>query len=352
MTPYTGGFPIKTNDWTALVTPFNPDGSIDWRGLDQNLDFQIYSGMQPLSVGTTAESPTLSHDEHQEVNARILRRTGDKGFVIAGTGGNDTEEALKFTRHAYRSGARCILLVDCYYNGPSSKELREKYYSVIAKEFPDLAIVVYVIPFRTGTELSVEDLAILHKEYPNVIAVKEATENFARMAKTRLLLGKDFDIHSGDDGKTHEMMTRDDISANGVISVTSNILPLAVSEMAGNLRLNQLETAKEYADAMAPLFGAVTVKTVENGYHGFDGVAQKFRNPLPIKTLMNALGLPAGPCRPPLGRMTRQGVALLRAAAIESFTKNEKLFEQLEDFYGIDVEERLHDDKFWDPLGD
>ena len=130
--------------------------------------------------------------------------------------------------------------MDCYYNGPSSLELRTQYYEVIAKAFRKAFIMPYIIPGRTGTKMEVEDLAILHRKFKNVRSVKEATGDLARMARTRTLLGEDFDILSGDDDKTYEMMTRQDIRSSGVVSVIANIVPGPIGEMVKALSIGNM----------------------------------------------------------------------------------------------------------------
>jgi 4-hydroxy-tetrahydrodipicolinate synthase len=252
---------------------------------------------------------------------------------------------LRGTKHAVEVGAEATLLMDCYYNGPSTLELRTEYYEVVAKEFPQTVITPYIIPARTGTQLEVEDLAILHRNYTNCRAVKEATGDLERMAKTRRLLGDAFDILSGDDDMTVAMMTRDDIKAQGVVSVISNICPSVVAEMTAALSRGDLTRGRELAEALDPLFKIVTVKTIEE-YEGFQ-VPCKFRNPSAIKTLMRGLGLPAGPCRPPLGRMTPKATAIVRAAIRTIYEKNRELLTPLEDFYHIDFEERIARDEHW-----
>src|SRR3990170_5389277 len=217
--------------WTAMVTPFNRKGEVDFEGLEKNVQFQIENGAHLVPTGTTGESPTLDWREHDRVITRTVKLAKGKAFVIAGTGSNSTKEAFRGTKHAVEVGAQGALLVDCYYNGPSSLELRTQYYEVIARAFRKTFIVPYVIPGRTGTKLEVEDLAVLNRKYKNVRSVKEATGDLQRMAKTRTLLGEDFDILSGDDDKTFEMMTRNDIRSSGVVSVMSNIVPGPIGEM-------------------------------------------------------------------------------------------------------------------------
>ena len=264
--------------WTAMVTPFDRKGEVDFEGLEKNIQFQMENGANLVPTGTTGESPTLDWREHDRVITRTAKLAKGRAFVIAGTGSNSTKEALRGTKHAIEVGAQGALLVDCYYNGPSSLELRTQYYELIAKAFRRVFIVPYVIPGRTGTKLEVEDLAILHRKFKNVRAVKEATGDLGRMARTRTLLGEDFDILSGDDDKTYEMMTRQDIRASGVISVTSNVLPGPIGEMTKAILSGDMERANQLKTVLDPLFRVVTVNTIES-YEGFE-VPTKFRNPL------------------------------------------------------------------------
>jgi len=158
-------------------------------------------------------------------------------------------------------------------------------------------------------------------------------------------LGDGFDILSGDDDLTFDMMTRTDIKAEGVISVISNLVPGAVGEMVSALRGGDLSRGKQLYDALVPLFKIVTVQTEEE-YEGFR-VPCKFRNPSAIKTLMNGLGLPAGPCRPPLGKMTPTGVAVVRDAVRAVYEHNREILTPLEERYGIDLEARIYRDVLW-----
>jgi len=227
---------------------------------------------------------------------------------------------MENTKNVYNIGVRAFLLVDPYYNGPSSLEIRREYIAPIAERFPDAQVIPYVIPGRTGTQLMPQDLAILHSQYSNVRAVKEATGNFENMKLTRKLCGDNFDILSGDDDKTFHMMVDDEIKASGVISVISNIAPAAVQKMTSLILENRIDEAKAIYDKLKPLFQIVTVKTVEET--NFGEVIVKARNPLPCKTLMNILGMPAGPLRPPMGKMTRKGLDVVLNAASEVYEKS------------------------------
>ncbi len=331
--------------WTAMATPFTRKGEVDWEGLEKNIQFQMTNGAHLVPSGTTGESPTLDWKEHQRAIARTVKTARGKAFVLAGTGSNSTKEALEATEHAVDVGAPGVLMMDCYYNGPSTLELRTQYYEPVAKKFRKTFLVPYIIPGWTGTKLEVEDLAILNRKYKNVRSVKEATGDLDRMAKTRRLLGDDFDILSGDDDKTYEMMIRSDIRATGVISVISNIMPGPIAEMVKAISNGDVRRSEQLKNVLDPLFKVVTVNTVES-YEGFD-VPCRFRNPVAIKTMMNGLGMPSGPCRPPLGKITPKGAEVVRSALKETYEKDKDVFTPIKEFYRVNIEERLSNDRFW-----
>lgn len=340
--------------WTALATPFAEENEIDWEGFQKNVEFQISQGITGiLPVGTTGESPTLAWEEHTQVISNCLDICQKKCAVMAGTGSNSTQEALKATEEAKNAGVESVLLMDCYYNGPSSLELRKEYYTKIAQAYPEIYIVPYIIPGRTGTALSPEDLAILSQECPNVRAVKEATGDLERMSRTRELIGEDFDILSGDDDLTFEMMIDPRIKSSGVISVISNVTPAAVEEMTRKVAGGNVSEARAIQEALQPLFGIVTVKCKNERILSRKRkvvIEDKVRNPLPIKTLMNGLGMSAGQCRQPLGKMTRTGVEIIRDAAKLVWNKNPQILEPIEKVYEVDIAERLANDAYWDML--
>jgi 4-hydroxy-tetrahydrodipicolinate synthase len=340
--------------WTALVTPMTETGEVDWDGFRKNIEFQKSQGITGIvPVGTTGESPTVNWGEHNGAVEAAVRYAAGKCGVIAGTGSNSTEEALESTRHAAEYGADAALLVDCYYNGPSSLELRKEYYEVVASKFPDMAIIPYIIPGRTGTAMSAEDLAILASERSNVRAVKEATGDLDRMARTREICGPDFAIFSGDDDLTFTMMTDPRIKASGVISVMANIAPGAIEQMTCKALDGDVKGAEELKDALDPLFGVVVVKATgrrDLPRGGSAEVTDRFRNPLPIKTLMSVLGMPSGPCRQPLGKMSKAGAEILRGVLTAVWSRNPKILKPVQDFYGVDIARRIGDDGIWNAL--
>jgi len=334
--------------FTALITPFTDEG-LDNDGLDRLVAYQIQNGISGILVaGTTGESPTLTWEEHHGLIKRVAEGTRGRVLCIAGTGSNNTQEALEATRQAAAAGAEAVLLVDPYYNGPSSLEIRREYIAPVAEANPGVQIIPYIIPGRTGAQLMPEDLALLSRAYDNVKTVKEATGSLDNMRRTRACCGEDFSILSGDDGMTLEMMTDPDIRAAGVISVYSNVLPGAVSDLVNHLCAGDLESARSLQETLSPLFDLVTVMTTEQTPLG--PVVCKAKNPLGVKTLMAVLGMPAGPCRRPLGRLTRTGMEVLMSAVGKVYGTAPQLFEPLANFFEVDVEARLNDPKYREGL--
>jgi 4-hydroxy-tetrahydrodipicolinate synthase len=335
--------------YTALITPMNRNRQVDYEGLHELVDFQIKNGVKGLlAVGTTGESPTLDWNEHSKVIEKVHEYSSNSCITIAGTGSNSTQEAIDGTAHAQNAGINCVLLVDPYYNGPSSMEIRREYVEPIAFQFPEVHVIPYIIPGRTGTQLYPQDLAILHDQYPNVRCVKEATGDLKNMELTRQLCGGDFDILSGDDDKTYTMMISPDIAASGVISVVSNIAPGAVVDMVHYVLDGNEEAASVISQALQPLFNIVTVKTQEQTPYGL--VTCKARNPLACKTLMNILGMPSGPCRQPLGKMTQSGLDVVLINARKVYESNPQIFKPIADYFGVDLKERLYNEKYLEGL--
>jgi len=339
---------MLTGSYTAIVTPFDNHG-VDYEGLGKLVDFQIESGISGiLAVGTTGESPTLSWQEHNKVIETIAMMTKNECVCIAGTGSNNTQETLEGTKQAVELGVDAVLLVDPYYNGPSSLEIRKEYIEPVAGAFPNIQIIPYVIPGRTGTQLMPEDLAILYKNFENVATVKEATGDLENMKRTRQCCGPDYNILSGDDGMTYQMMTAAQIKASGVISVISNIAPVAITEFIRLLEQGNLDQAQKLMAALDPLFSLVTVKTREKTAYG--EIECRARNPLAIKTLMAIMGMPTGNCRPPVGKMTRNGLEKVLETARKVQAESPEIFKPLADFFGIDVDERLNQAFYWEGL--
>jgi len=284
--------------YTALITPFNPAGDLDQEGLEQLINFQIENGITGiLAAGTTGESPTFKWKEHDHVIAQVAKLAKDKCLRIAGTGSNNTNETLEAMDNAVKETVDAVLMVDPYYNGPSSLEIRKEYYEVVAGRYPDVNIIPYIIPGRTGAQMLPQDLAILAKNFPNVSCVKEATGNLENMKLTRKYCGNNFKIFSGDDALIYDIMTDPEIQACGAISVMANIVPKFLTQMVSLLNQGDTKGAMKIQTALTPLLDLVVVTTQEDSEFG--PVTCRARNPLPLKTMMQVLGMPGGPCRRP-----------------------------------------------------
>jgi 4-hydroxy-tetrahydrodipicolinate synthase len=335
--------------YTAVVTPFDSKKKVNWEKLRALAEFQKTQGVRGLvPAGTTGESPTLSWDEHYRVIDSYFEAGGSSLETIAGTGSNSTEESLEATRHVVDRGIRVALLVDPYYNGPSSLEIRKEYYEPIVSAFPEVQMVPYIIPGRTGAQLLPQDLAILAREYPNLQAVKEATGSAENARLTRKLCGPEFSIMSGDDDKTLAFMSDDSIVCSGAISVVSNIVPRAVEDLTEAALAGNLEEADRLGAALQPLFAMVTVKSEENT--PFGPVSVKARNPLPVKTMMNVLGMDVGPCRRPLGLVTKQALNHVVDGLRRVWTRNPELLEPIEKAFDVSLDKRLRDAHHWEGL--
>ena len=261
----------------ALVTPFK-NGEVDYPALSASVDWQIAQGTLGLSpVGTTGESPTLSHDEHERVIDAVVERAAGRAKIMAGTGSNSTAEAVCLTKFAAKAGADAALVVSPYYNRPTQEGL----YAHFAKiaESVDLPIVVYNVPSRTGRNVEPETIERLAKIGP-IVAVKEAGGSLDQVSE--LLVRTDLTILSGDDSLTLPMMA---VGAEGVVSVAGNIVPKDVIGLVEAFRAGDLAEARRLHLKLFPLCRDLL------------GVAP---NPIPIKTALALLGRGNGEMRLPL----------------------------------------------------
>jgi 4-hydroxy-tetrahydrodipicolinate synthase len=335
--------------YTAIATPFDGSRAVDWPGLRSLVDFQCAQGITGIvPAGTTGESPTLSWEEHNRVIETVFDTARSRTETIAGTGSNSTDEALEATRHIANRGLRAALLVDPYYNGPSSLEIRREYYEPIAEAFPDVQLIPYIIPGRTGAQLLPQDLGILAANYPNVSGVKEATGSLDNARLTRNYCGQTFSIISGDDDKTLALMSDQAIRCSAVISVISNIVPSATQSMVQSALAGDWEKAQRIAAGLQPLFGLVTIKTEESSQLG--PVTVRARNPLPVKTMMSVLGMTSGPCRPPLGRVTKQALQSILQTLRSVWATNPEFLEPIEGSFDVSISERLQIPRYWEGL--
>ncbi len=232
---------------TALITPFR-GGRVDEPAYQAFVEWQIEEGVHGVvPVGTTGESPTLSHDEHKRVVELCIEVANGKVPVIAGTGSNSTEEAIELTVHAKEAGADAALVVTPYYNKPTQEGLFQ-HYSAIA-EAADIPVVIYNIPGRSIVDMSVETMARLAK-VANIVGVKDATNDLARPVVTRLAAGPDFCQLSGEDGTVVAFLAQ---GGDGCISVTANVAPGPCAQLHEAWQARDLDTVGALRDRLAPL---------------------------------------------------------------------------------------------------
>ena len=282
--------------FTALVTPFLND-RVDEPAYTQLIEAQIAGGITGIvPVGTTGESPTLDHAEHMRVIELAVQTAAGRCKVIAGTGSNATAEAVSMTMEAEQLGADAALLVAPYYNKPSQDGLF-RHFAKIA-EATKLPLVLYSIPGRCGIEIGVETVVRLAKEFPNVVAIKEAGGSVERVSALRAVLPPEFEVLSGDDSLTLPFIA---VGAVGVISVASNILPAEVGAMVKAALAGDFATARELHFRLYPLFKDLFIEP----------------NPVPTKHALAALGLMQPHVRLPLCEMVPATASKLESTLIK-----------------------------------
>jgi 4-hydroxy-tetrahydrodipicolinate synthase len=235
----------------ALITPFR-DGAVDEKGFQDFVDWQINQGTHGLvPCGTTGESPTLTHGEHKRVVELCIEAAGKRVPVIAGTGSNSTEEAIDFTRHAARTGADAALVVCPYYNRPTQQGLYQHFKAI--HDAVELPIIIYNIPIRTAVDMTIATMARLAK-LPNIIGVKDATNDLARPLRTRQAIGRDFCMLSGEDVTALAFNAQGGV---GCISVTANVAPHACADMQEAWQKGDIDRARRINDRLAALHDAL-----------------------------------------------------------------------------------------------
>jgi 4-hydroxy-tetrahydrodipicolinate synthase len=282
---------------TALVTPFK-DGEIDEAALTSLIEAQIQGGISGIvPVGTTGESPTLSHEEHHRVIEIAVKVAAKRVLVIAGTGSNATSEAVKLTIEAEKLGADAALLVAPYYNKPSPEGLYRHFKKVA--DAVSIPIVLYSIPGRCGIEIPVPVIVRLVNDCRNVVAIKEAGGKVERVHQLRAALPESFQILSGDDALTLPFMAA---GAVGVISVASNIIPSELEILVQSYLKGELGKSEEIHNRYAPLFRDLFIEP----------------NPVPVKTALAAKGICQDDVRLPLCEMTLENKKTLLKTLDES----------------------------------
>ena len=288
----------------ALITPFK-DNVFDSESYLKIINFHLENGTNGLvPVGTTGESPTLSHKEHDQVIELCIKEANGKIPVIAGTGSNSTEEAIKLTQHADKAGADGALVVTPYYNKPTQEGLYQHYKAINDK--CGIPIIIYNIPSRSVIDMTVETMARLY-ELKNIIGVKDATGDLDRVNKQKELMGDEFIQLTGNDDNAFEFNQRGGV---GTISVTANIAPKLCSnfqKLSKSSDPNEIEKARELDAVLQPLHSSMFIES----------------NPSPVKYAAKLLGLCNDEVRLPLVKVTDETKKEVKKALIESKLLNE-----------------------------
>ena len=265
---------------TAMVTPFNIDGNVDFDLAGDLARYLVKEGSDGIVVcGTTGESPTLSWEEQHQLIEIVKDAVGDSAKVLAGTGSNSTEEAIAATRNAYSSGVDGALVVVPYYNKPPQEGL-EAHFKAIALAAPELPLMLYNIPGRTGTSIAPRTVANLMR-YPNVVSFKAASGTTEEVTRLRMECGANLAIYSGDDALLLPMLS---VGAVGVVSVASHLVGQSIKAMIEAYLNGEVEVALYLHEHLQPLFKALFATT----------------NPIPVKAALELNGWPVGPPRSPL----------------------------------------------------
>jgi 4-hydroxy-tetrahydrodipicolinate synthase len=278
-----GGEEMFKGCFTALVTPFK-NGVVDEDALRRLVAFQLENGVAGLvPCGTTGESATLTHDEHNRVIDIVIESTAGKVPVIAGTGSNSTAETIMLTRHAKEAGADAALLISPYYNKPTQEGLFE-HYSAVARE-TDIPLILYNVPGRTALNIATDTVARL-SHIDSIVGIKEATGSLEQVTAVIEASSKGFNILSGDDFVTYPIIA---IGGHGVISVTANIVPGEMSKMCELALAGKHDEARELHFKLQPLHRVMFLET----------------NPIPVKTALSMMGMMAEEFRLPLVPMAK-----------------------------------------------
>ena len=277
----------------AIVTPMHPDGSVDEAAYRRLIDWHVEQGTNAIvAVGTTGESATLDEQEHCEAIALVVQQTAGRIPVIAGTGANSTREAISLTRCAQEAGADACLLVTPYYNKPTQEGLFLHHKAVA--EAVDIPQILYNVPGRTAVDMLPETVGRI-AEIDNIVGVKEATGDLARITRLRELTAPDFAIYSGDDASAREAML---LGANGDVSVTANVAPAAMSAMCAAALAGDAVRAGETDATLAGLHSKLFLEA----------------NPIPVKWALGEMGMIEQGIRLPLTWFSERFHEPLRAA--------------------------------------
>ncbi len=286
-----------TGSIVALVTPFR-DGKVDEKAYQTIIEWQIAEGTDALvPVGTTGESPTLSHAEHERVVELCIDAAAGRVPVIAGAGSNSTEEAVMLAKHAKKAGADGALIVTPYYNKPSQDGMYAHFKTIA--DTVDIPIIIYNIPPRSVVDMSVDTMARLAKDCPNIVGMKDATADLTRPLSTRAAIGEDFDMLSGEDATVLSFLAND---GDGCISVTANVAPRACAEMHDAWAAGKTAEAIAINQRLFPLHTALFVEP----------------NPVPVKYGLSLLEKATMDVRLPLTPANENTQAQVKAAMVSA----------------------------------
>ncbi len=290
---------VKTSfrgSFTALVTPFS-NGSLDEKAFRGLVDWQITEGTNGLvPVGTTGESPTLSHEEHRRVVEWCIEQSKGRVPVIAGSGSNSTREAIELSQHAEKAGADAVLIVTPYYNKPTQEGLYQHFKAI--NDAIGIPIIIYNIPMRSVIDMSVDTMARLF-ELDHIAGVKDATANVVRVSQQRAAMGEGFNQLSGEDATVLGFMAH---GGHGCISVTSNVAPRLCAEFQEACLKGDYGNALKLHDKLMPLHTALFIET----------------NPAPAKYALSVLGKCADTVRLPMVRLADKTKAAVREAMVHA----------------------------------
>jgi 4-hydroxy-tetrahydrodipicolinate synthase len=281
-----------TGSIVALVTPFK-NGAVDWQSLEGLVDFHLQNGTHGIvPCGTTGESATLSHQEHDEVIRAVINAVNKRIPVIAGTGSNSTDEAVRLTREAEKSGADGALMISPYYNRPTQEGIYQ-HYKRVASEV-GIPIIIYNIPGRTGSKIEPETLARL-AEIENIAGVKEATGSVDQAIDVIRLCGDRFAVYSGEDSLIFSLMA---LGGKGVISTVANVAPKETAQLTQACLKGDWDKGRETQFELVPLIRSLFIET----------------NPIPVKTALSLMGKCAPELRLPLTAMAGGNLQKLTVA--------------------------------------
>ncbi len=287
--------PIFTGSGLAMITPMNPDGSVNYTEIDRILEDQIAAGTDAIiSCGTTGEASTLDDQEHLDVIGHVVKQVNGRIPVIAGTGSNNTAHAVMMSKEAADLGADALLVVTPYYNKTSQAGLVASYTAIA--DATDLPVIMYNVPSRTGVNIAPETAKTL-SAHPKINAIKEASGNISQVAKIAALCGDDLNIYSGNDDQIVPLLS---LGGKGVISVLAHVAPRQTHDIC------QL-----WFDGKAAESAALQLELLD-----LCNVLFCDMNPIPVKAAMNMLGYNAGECRLPLVPTGEANLAKVRAALI------------------------------------